>query len=440
MNARSGIAGFQLTERTRVTELGTWVDAVGPDGHRGGALRFDPAVMGLPGVRDRVVATVLADRQLAQAGIGGLVPVDDVVAAGEEVWLLTRQPTTPSLADLISRHGLDPASAAAVLVETAQILLGLHASGLAHGSVHPGTVVIAADGGTLLSERGLADAVRGQYPSPQRDVTAWASLARGLAAMWGGSHPRATELFERAAATATTRGLAAARDALLAGRDALGQITRDRLSEAARTWSAPPVAPMGRAGVQDEGEIVTLLHVPGAAQQFGPGVPTEHAEQRSTVEQIWQDGRNRQPPPRKKKRPVRTIVAAVLFAVIVGGAILVWTMGGKLVGSSTPIAVSKVDVIVPKKAQRCTEPVKVQGKLSTNGKAGTVVYEWEQSDSGQRIRKTQAISEGATSWTVTLLWTIDGSGKGKLTATLRIISPVPEGKRVEDKATFSFNC
>ncbi|MEV0202523.1 hypothetical protein AB0H81_39670, partial [Nonomuraea sp. NPDC050691] len=157
-NARDGIAGFRLTEHTWITEVGNWIDAISPDGRRAGALLFDPRVVGLPGVRDRVVATVMTDQRLVLGGLGGLIPVADVVAAGEQVWLLTAQAVSPTLADLLGAGPVDPGGAASVLLETAQTLLALHASGVTHGSLHPGTVVIAADGGALLSERGLSDA------------------------------------------------------------------------------------------------------------------------------------------------------------------------------------------------------------------------------------------------------------------------------------------
>ncbi|WP_084958953.1 hypothetical protein [Thermoactinospora rubra] len=438
-SARHGIAGFQLTERTRVTELGTWIDAVGPDGRRGGALRFDPAVMSLPGVRDRVVSTVVTDRQLTQAGIAGLVPVADMVAAGEEVWLLTRQATTPTLSDLMSRPGLDPPSAAAVLVETAQTLLALHSSGIAHGSLHPGTVVIAEDGAALLAERGLADAVRGQQPSADRDVVAWAALARGLAAVAGTA--RAADLFERAAATATTHGLAAARDTLLAGRDALGAIGRDRLAEAARRWAVPAAPPGHAAGEgEDEGEIVTLLHVPGSAQHFGPGVPgrpTEAGAQQTTAEKIWAAGAA--PPRARRRRTGRwtTVGAAAVFALILAGAVLAWM---RLGGSSAPLAVQSVEVVAPKKTQGCDAVVRIVGTLRTNGSAGTIVYEWQRSDRKERIQQKEVVSEGKTSVTVPLEWTVKGEGKKKYTATLHVLSPVPAGKALRDKATFSYSC
>ncbi|GGO65629.1 hypothetical protein [Nonomuraea cavernae] len=268
-NARNGIAGFRLTEHTWITEVGNWIDAISPDGRRAGALLFDPRVIGSPGVRDRVVAAVMTDQRLVLGGLSGLIPVADVVAAGDQVWLLTAQAVSPTLFDLLSSGSIDPGGAAAVLLETAQTLLALHASGLTHGSVHPRTVVIASDGAALLSERGLSDAIRAQVSPPERDAAAWASLARGLAASTHGA-PRAQDLFERAAVTATTRGLTAARDVLVAGREVLpgGAISRDRLAHAARGQSvfaqAPPQA-LPQALPRDEGDIVTLLHVPGAS-------------------------------------------------------------------------------------------------------------------------------------------------------------------------------
>src|SRR5690606_31066365 len=92
---RHGIAGFTLTEPT-------WIDAISPDGRRAGALLFDSTVIGRPGVRDRVVEAALTDRRLVMGGLTGLIPVADVVAAGDQVWLLTAQAVTPTLSSLLA--------------------------------------------------------------------------------------------------------------------------------------------------------------------------------------------------------------------------------------------------------------------------------------------------------------------------------------------------
>lgn len=297
------IAGFLLSERARASELGTWVEATGPDGRGAGALRFDPDLLLTPGARDRLVQAVVVDRRLAEGGMAGLVPIADLVMAGEEVWLLAAHAVSPTLSELLSAPAMDPASAAAVLVESAQTLAALHAAGVAHGSFHPGTVLIAGDGATLLGERGLADAIRGLPPAPERDVAAWAALARGLAATWASGAQGAAELFERAAATATTHGLPAARDGLLAGRDALpgGLISRDLLAESARRWSSP--ASPGSAGPpdRDEGDIVTMLRAPEPTREpvhVGPGVTPAATRGQTTAEKIWRRAPGPRPPPR----------------------------------------------------------------------------------------------------------------------------------------------
>ena len=281
-NPGNGIAGFRFTEHTWVTELGNWIDAISPDGRRAGALLFDPKVIGLPGVRDRVVRAVMTDQRLVMAGVHGLIPVADVVAAGEQVWLLTAQAVSPTLADLLAAGPIDPNGAASLLIETAQTLQALHAAGVTHGSVHPGTVVITSEGVSLLSERGLSDAIHARVSPPERDAAGWASLARGLAASLGPGAPGPAGLFERAAATATTLGIGPARDMLVNERRTLpgGRISRDGLARAARGRSAfaqpAPYAGPPLPAPRDEGDIVTLLHVPGRSPQppvrFGPGI------------------------------------------------------------------------------------------------------------------------------------------------------------------------
>jgi hypothetical protein len=463
------IAGYRLTGRTRVSELGTWNDAVSRDGAPVGVLRFDPRLIGEPGAAERLAAAVTADRRLQQGGVTGLLPVADLVTARGEVWLITGRPGMPAVTDLLIDRSHVPApdagSAATVLVETAQTLLAVHAAGLAHGALHSGTVVVGGDGTALLAERGLAAALRGEPPSPERDVTAWASFALGLSAGWAGEQPAAAELFNHAALTASTHGLGAARDALLARRDLLprGFTTRDRLIETIHWWSAGQVPTAAPAPGPDTGEVVTLLDVSGGAppgegpdrrqapqtgdvmMRFGPGVPVE-----TTAAQIWRAGRDQQstlsaeerleavrkPPPRRQGR--RAAWSSAVLALIIAAAVLAWLLIPR--GGAGQLAIQGVDVRGPAKAVGCDKTAGFIGVITTNGKAGEVRYQWRQSDGHVNKEQVQTVPDGQTSTRVPLKWNVTGPGNRKFTATLRVLSPVPSGKPLQDKATFSYKC
>ncbi|TMR18253.1 hypothetical protein ETD86_21945 [Nonomuraea turkmeniaca] len=475
-NPANDIAGFRLTEHTWMTELGNWIDAISPDGRRAGALLFDPRVIGLPGVRDRVVQAVMTDQRLVLSGMTGLIPVADVVAAGDQVWLLTGQAVSPTLADLLAGGPVGPAAAASALVETAQTLIALHAAGVTHGSVHPGTVVITAEGVALLSERGLTDAIRGHVSPPERDTAGWAALARGLAASFApappqagspgsgpqrpgsfGSDPQqaglsqAAQLFERVAAMAGTLGLAAARSTLLNEQAALpgGAISREGLVRAARGRSAfaqprayaqPPALP------RDEGDIVTLLHVPkeGSSRplQFGPGVGTQVQRPETTAERIWRAGRDEEStvhrpggkrPRASRARRWRTIWATAVFAVIMAGAILAWFR----LGSTPELTVQSIDVVAPKKTQGCNSKVLITGKVVTNGAPGEITFEWRKSLDDEVVKGSLRTRSDETSYELPLRWSLSGKSNVKATATLRILTPGPVRT---DKATFTYKC
>ncbi|MEV4800867.1 hypothetical protein AB0K18_12725 [Nonomuraea sp. NPDC049421] len=451
-NPGNGIAGFRLTEHTWMTELGNWIDAISPDGRRAGALLFDPKIIGLPGVRDRVVQAVMTDQRLVMSGMGGLIPVADVVAAGDQVWLLTAQAVSPTLADLLAAGPVDPNGAASLLVETAQTLQALHASGVTHGSVHPGTVVVTAEGVSLLSERGLSDAIRARVSPPERDAAGWASLARGLAASLGPGAP--ADLFERAAAAATTLGLGAARDLLVNERGRLpgGRISRDGLARAARGRSAFAQPPSyARAPVpvpRDEGDIVTLLHVPAGSVQpvhFGPGVGGETGTQpqrpETPVERIWREGRDEAATLQRTERQGRaararrrrTILAGVLFAVIMSGAVLAWLR----LGTAPDLAVKSVNVVAPKKTQGCDSAVLVTATVVTNGAPGEITYEWRKNLDDEVVKGTLRTESDKTSYKVPLRWTLQGKSNVKATATLRVLTPGPVRS---DKASFTYKC
>ncbi|GAA2214651.1 hypothetical protein GCM10009850_101160 [Nonomuraea monospora] len=480
-NPGNGIAGFRLTEHTWMTELGNWIDAISPDGRRAGALLFDPKLIGLPGVRDRVVQAVMTDQRLVLAGLTGLIPVADVVAAGDQVWLLTAQAVSPTLADLLAVAPIDPNGAASVLVETAQTLLALHAAGTTHGSVHPGTVVITAEGVSLLSERGLYDAIRAQVSPRERDAAGWASLARGLAAAVGRGAPEPAELFERAAATAQTLGLGTARDLLVNERGRLpgGRISRDGLARAARGRSAFAQAPSyARPPVptpQDEGDIVTLLRVPGQSAgplppgaaggfggaggssrssvstqpqepsgpvQFGPGVSTQPQGGETPAQRIWREGRGEaatvhRPGGRAAKasraRRRRTVLATAVFAVIMAGAILAWFT----LGNTPDLAVKSINVVAPKKTQGCDSAVMITATVVTNGAPGEITYEWRKNLDKEVVKGTLRTKADQTSYTVPLRWTLRGKSSVKATATLRVLTPGPV---ITDKASFAYKC
>ncbi|RCG27342.1 hypothetical protein DQ384_26950 [Sphaerisporangium album] len=486
------IAGYRLEPRSRTGEVGTWNDAVAPGGGRAGALRLDPRALSAPGARERVVAAVVEDRRLTQSGLTGLLPVADLVAAGGEVWLLTARPAIPSLDDLVNgaAAGPDAGSAATVLVETAQTLLAVHAAGLSHGALGPGTIVVGEDGTALLAERGLAVALWGGQASPGQDVTAWASLARGLAAGWAAGSPEAARLFERAAATATAHGLSAARDTLVAGRDLLpaGFTTRERLVRTIQQWAVadvptarPAPSPYDAPGV-DQGEIVTLLHTPGTGEtppagafgpghaatigaagaagavaglpgtahagtaptaasgemRFGPGVPSD-----TTAAQIWRAGQQQQltvaakdrlggRPPRRRRR-AGTLWTGVLFVLILALGLYLWTQ------RAAPLSVQAVDVRAPK-PKGCDVTVNVVGVLTTNGSSGQVSYQWWRSDRKEPIEQTDTIPSGSTTYELHFPWKVKGEGTQKYTARLRVLSPTGSGTPLEDKASFTYKC
>ncbi|GIH69725.1 protein kinase family protein [Sphaerimonospora thailandensis] len=498
MNEGATIAGHRLTGRTRTGELGTWHDAISPAGAPSGVLRFDPHLIGGARARERLITAVKADLQLLrQGGPPVLLPVADLVTARGEVWLITIRRAMPTLADLLGGTvpgaGIDAAGAASILRETAQALLTLHAAGLTHGAVHPGTVVIGDDGSVLLAERGLLAALRdasthrnanefgtgstaeSTAASTAADTAAWAALARGLAARFAqdSAHGRpaqgmAAALLDRAAAVALAQGLGAARETLLAGRDMLppGSTTLAGTvhlwfsggAPASPTPASPPAADMSPV-TPAAGEAVTLLDLSGAhdiapadpaapagrtaqpdhdvMMRFGPGVPTE-----TTAEQIWRSGRTSTvhtqvigDAPRRRKRRTTVWAGPLLLAMLIA-AVILWLRMSPL---GPDLAVLKVDVKPPKKTVRCGGRADFVGVVTTNGGRGTIRYEWLRSD-GQKIEQEQSVGSGTTSLDFPLHWTVKGSGSFRGTATLRVLSPSATGKLLQDKASFSYKC
>jgi hypothetical protein len=82
-----------------------------------------------------------------------LVGVYDAIDEGERAYVVREWVEGESLRELISQEGpLDPARATGIARSIADALAAVHATGMVHGNVHPGTVLIADDGRVVLAD------------------------------------------------------------------------------------------------------------------------------------------------------------------------------------------------------------------------------------------------------------------------------------------------
>ncbi len=97
-----------------------------------------------------------------------LVGVYDAIDEGERAYVVREWVDGEALRELVSGDGpLDPARATAIAHSIADALAAVHATGMIHGNVHPGTTLIGDDGRVVL-----ADARADSADSTEMDVRA----------------------------------------------------------------------------------------------------------------------------------------------------------------------------------------------------------------------------------------------------------------------------
>jgi hypothetical protein len=94
-----------------------------------------------------------------------LVGVYDAIDEGDRAYVVREWVDGASLRELVAHGALDPDRAATVACAVADAITAIHASGMAHGNVHPGTVLIAADGRVVLT-----DARADEATTPEADL------------------------------------------------------------------------------------------------------------------------------------------------------------------------------------------------------------------------------------------------------------------------------
>jgi len=95
-----------------------------------------------------------------------LVGVYDAIDEGQRAYVVREWVDGESLRELVGRDGpLDPARATSIAHSIADALTAVHATGMVHGNVHPGSVLIGNDGRVVL-----ADARADSADSTETDV------------------------------------------------------------------------------------------------------------------------------------------------------------------------------------------------------------------------------------------------------------------------------
>jgi hypothetical protein len=101
-----------------------------------------------------------------------LVGVYDAIDEGQRAYVVREWVDGEALRELVAQDGpLDPARATAIAHSIADALAAVHATGMVHGNVHPGTTLIGDDGRVVL-----ADARADSADSVETDVRAVGGL------------------------------------------------------------------------------------------------------------------------------------------------------------------------------------------------------------------------------------------------------------------------
>ncbi len=122
------------------------------------------------------------------------------------------------------------------------------------------------------------------------------------------------------------------------------------------------------------------------------------------------------------RRPRRGWAIAAVFVLLaaIGAAVTFVLMRQHGALAVTAVAVAPAN---PPGHGQCDVTVNVVGTIVTNGRGGTVTYQWTRSDGTTSPVQTATIASGRTSEQVHLYWTIRGRGTIQAGAKLRVLSP-----------------
>jgi hypothetical protein len=150
-------------------------------------------------------------------------------------------------------------------------------------------------------------------------------------------------------------------------------------------------------------------------------------------------GPTKTPAKLREKRPwgrrVTRVLSGVVTLVLVAGAVWIgWQWWQKWQNDVTVASVAVAPAALP--GTKCDTQVDIVGTINTNGKAGTITYQWVRSDGQSSGVLSQSMASGQKSTRVHLYWRFSGKGTMAATATLDVLSPT----KIDGATTFTYAC
>lgn len=236
-----------------------------------------------------------------------LVGVYDAADEGDRAYVVREWVDGRALRDEVAEGPLDAVRATAVAHAVADAVAALHGSGIAHGNIHPGTVLIGNDGRVVL-----ADARADEAATAEADVRAiGAVLYAALTGRWPQAEAGPTRLPD---ATRDHAGHPVAPRQVRAGvPDQLSELTTDLLNPISTAPSADVLAAdLDRMDVDPSDQMLG-----GDAFDLGEFVPAAPQE-----------------PARRKGRKIIVGVAGLLVIALIGLFVGTQWMAGGSSGNS----------------------------------------------------------------------------------------------------------
>ena len=190
-----------------------------------------------------------------------------------------------------------------------------------------------------------------------------------------------------------------------------------------QSWLADPANPPPRLPTEAVPPRPVTEAVPHRVAtevvRYGPGVPASPSAGQGglTAERIWRTGHPPAPP--RRPRRLRRLFGSALTVILLAASGLVLYLRFH----HAPFHVTGV-VISQQTRTRCG--VDVTGRITTNGSAGTVSYQWLfQPDQQPPQPLSQSVTAGQQAVYVTTALEGSGHGSATRTVTLQVLGPDP---------------